>query len=196
MSARDSVYRRVDTFELDADPRELARRLGCPEDDLPEGIAQAWEEVASVARCAYISRTAPVLREGDKLLLLGRDIGIRSAEKWLKGAGRVRLLALTLGFGVERLLKNPSLGLSRRFLLDACASAMAESLAELAEREFFGSSPHGKRFSPGYGGMPVELSRDIVAYLSAQNNLGISFTEAHAMLPTKSITAIIPIWED
>ena len=46
------------------------------------------------------------------------------------------------------------------------------------------------RRSPGYGELPLELSREILTKLDATRRLGVSLTESLLLVPTKSVTAL------
>ena len=49
------------------------------------------------------------------------------------------------------------------------------------------------RRSPGYGDLPVELSRTIIAELDATRRIGVSITDSNLLVPSKSVTAICEI---
>lgn len=77
---------------------------------------------------------------------------------------------------------------------------LAEQTAELAEiamrRELSSDWPDHymtSRFSPGYGDYPVSCQKQILAYLDAQQKLGIRLTEGCMMVPCKSVTALLGI---
>ena len=46
------------------------------------------------------------------------------------------------------------------------------------------------RRSPGYGDLPLELSRTVLDALDATKRLGVSLTDANLLVPSKSVTAI------
>ncbi len=73
-------------------------------------------------------------------------------------------------------------------------SLMDELEAEArAEVEASGEEKLLPRRSPGYGEMPLELSREILAVLDATNRVGVALTESLLLVPTKSVTAICEI---
>ena len=80
---------------------------------------------------------------------------------------------------------------AERFVVDGYASALVESLCDFAENEIFGDAPRCKRFSPGYGDLPLDIQGELLSALSAENLLGITLTEKKMMIPAKSVTAII-----
>jgi len=49
------------------------------------------------------------------------------------------------------------------------------------------------RRSPGYGEMPLELSREILRRLDATKAIGVFLTESNLLVPSKSVTAICKI---
>ena len=49
------------------------------------------------------------------------------------------------------------------------------------------------RNSPGYGDLPLELSRTILEELDAPRKIGVSITESNLLVPSKSVTAICEI---
>ena len=49
------------------------------------------------------------------------------------------------------------------------------------------------RKSPGYGNLPIELSRTILNELDAMRKIGVSITDSNLLVPSKSVTAICEI---
>ena len=49
------------------------------------------------------------------------------------------------------------------------------------------------RRSPGYGDLPLELSRKIINCLDATKKIGVSITDSDLLVPSKSVTAICEI---
>ena len=49
------------------------------------------------------------------------------------------------------------------------------------------------RRSPGYGEMPLSLSREIVDRLEATRRIGVAVTDSCLLVPSKSVTAICEI---
>lgn len=52
------------------------------------------------------------------------------------------------------------------------------------------------RRSPGYGDLPLALSREIVDRLDAARRIGVSVTSADLLSPSKSVTAICEVQDD
>ena len=49
------------------------------------------------------------------------------------------------------------------------------------------------RRSPGYGDLPLSLSRTIISELDATRKIGVSITDSDLLVPSKSVTAICEI---
>ena len=49
------------------------------------------------------------------------------------------------------------------------------------------------RRSPGYGDLPLELSRTILDALDATKRIGVSITDSNLLVPSKSVTALCEI---
>ena len=184
---------------LKVDLPELYARLstrGELREELREELRRAYRALCSVASPSFIGGEEELEYRDGVPTLLGAPLDFNGAEKWLKGAKRVKLLTLSLGFGADRLICSPASGVYSAFVADALASTLTEALADYAQDKLCEGERVGKRFSPGYGGVSLSLSRLIVAALGADRRLGISFTEGGLMLPMKTVTAIIPVLED
>ena len=68
---------------------------------------------------------------------------------------------------------------------------------ELEERLRLEVEVEGKKLkprrSPGYGDLPLELSRRILDELDATKKIGVSITDSNLLVPSKSVTAICEI---
>ena len=95
--------------------------------------------------------------------------------------------------------------LSQQIGLAAVEKVMDE-LEERAREEVEGNREQGRgnreqgtgnrlkpRRSPGYGDLPLALSRTILAELDAPRKIGVSITDSNLLVPSKSVTAICEI---
>ena len=90
--------------------------------------------------------------------------------------------------------------LSQQIGLDAVEKMMDE-LEKKAREEVEGEGKReegrGKRLmprrSPGYGDLPLSLSRTILEELDAPRKIGVSITDSNLLVPSKSVTAICEI---
>ena len=90
--------------------------------------------------------------------------------------------------------------LSQQIGLEAVEKVM-DDLEEEARKEIEteGKREEGRgkrlkpRRSPGYGDLPIELSREIINCLDATKKIGVSITDSNLLVPSKSVTAICEI---
>ena len=88
--------------------------------------------------------------------------------------------------------------LSQQIGLAAVEKVMDE-LEERAREVVEGNREEGTgnrlkpRRSPGYGDLPLALSRTILAELDAPRKIGVSITDSNLLVPSKSVTAICEI---
>jgi len=140
--------------------------------------------------------------EARRVAELGRLAPMRPRGRWVRGVfdGQdVVFLCGTLGAEFDawqRRLAATSAAdalLSQQIGLDAVERVMdeveAEARAALA-REGLRLLP---RRSPGYGDLPLDLSREILARLDAGRRLGVFLTETNLLVPSKSVTAVCDV---
>ncbi|WP_093988178.1 vitamin B12 dependent-methionine synthase activation domain-containing protein [Massiliimalia timonensis] len=131
---------------------------------------------------------------GTPVFLSGQDI-----RRHLENCEEIYLLCVTVGLEIEReirtaMLLSPDEGV----ILDSCATTAVEALADLAEREIAAQcKTEGKnitwRFSAGYGDLPLETQKEIIAAMDTHRKIGLSLTDSLLMTPSKSVTAIIGV---
>ena len=134
------------------------------------------------------------LLSGTRFCPQGNDV-----RAMLAPCGEVVLMAATLGAGSERLLLRAQARSSgEAVLMDAVLSAAIEAVCDEAERALRADlAAKGKyltdRFSPGYGDMPLEQTREICAVLDTGRTIGLTVSHSGIMIPRKSVTAILGI---
>ena len=76
-------------------------------------------------------------------------------------------------------------------------AAVERVMDELEERLRLEVELEGRRLkprrSPGYGDLPLSLSRRILEELDAPRKIGVSITDSDLLVPSKSVTAICEI---
>ena len=76
-------------------------------------------------------------------------------------------------------------------------AAVEKVMDELEERSRKEVEVEGRtlkpRRSPGYGDLPLSLSRTIISELDAARQIGVSITDSDLLVPSKSVTAICEI---
>lgn len=174
----ERIERTVRDLERDISPRGIWRAF--PVD------AHALDEAGNP--CIRLAGTTVELR--------GRDI-----FRHLKDATCCALLACTLGMESERRLHALS-GQSPldATVLDAAASAYIEAAVDEVDHAVERAAgeaglSRNERFSCGYGDCPIEVQDAIVAALDATRRIGLTVTPTHLLLPSKSVTAMIGLFE-
>ena len=192
---------RVDIKNLTPDPAERRARLGTPSDSpLPEEF-----ELDNLLRESlsplYLVERVRVITSGDEITVGKISCVSGALSRVLEGAEYAYILVATLGFGVDRRIARATAeSTSGGFITDALADCYIESLADYVSREIIApelssGEELGRRFSPGYADLALDLNKDIIDVTGASARLGIRFTESGLMTPKKSITAIIPIYK-
>lgn len=126
-------------------------------------------------------------------------VSSRSLIKALEGCNYAVVFCATVGVGIDRLIaKYDSISPAKAVLMQALGSERVEALCEAfclgieSEAEKNGCKCT-KRFSPGYGDLPLDIQREIFLSLECTKKIGVTLGDNLFMTPTKSVTAIIGI---
>lgn len=133
----------------------------------------------------------------DTVFLRKFNISFKSKNiiKILNGKSLIYIMACTLGEELGRHVSESD-NVSDAFILDAIGSETVEVLANNVNRiirqdaEMHGLPSLSMRFSPGYGDLNLNLQKDLLSIVNAQE-IGITLTQTGLMYPQKSITALI-----
>ena len=119
----------------------------------------------------------------------------KSLIKTFKGCDRIVLFCATIGSGIDRLIaKSALVSPARAVVLQALGSERVEALCDEFCRYIAESVGEcTRRFSPGYGDLPLEIQRDIFATLNPTRRIGVDLGDNLFMQPSKTVTAIIGI---
>lgn len=125
--------------------------------------------------------------------IIGKDLA-----DTCRGCDRAVLMAVTLGSQVDMLIRRSQKeDMSEAVILDACASAEADRIADMTEKEIMASIYDYEfltmRFSPGYGDVSPMESAKIITALSADKKIGLKLTRTGMLIPLKSVTAVMGI---
>ena len=185
----------VPAQDLSVDRAEFARRMGMPEPAIdPELEEDVRRLLLPMLAPAAVWDEADVVRLSEDTLDCGfGPVTSRSLSRYLRGCGRVLLLACTIGPGPDLLMPRLASSPARRFAADALGSAAAESLAEEVSRRLAKEYDCLPRFSPGYGDLPLSVQPAFLDRLNAGRLLGIRLTAGFLMIPSKSVTAVVGI---
>lgn len=203
----------TETYRVDSvDRSEVLRYLGYSGQALtPELDARIDAVVAScLAVCQPRGRVAVFdvasvgERDGEPCVTLeGTALELRghSMAEHLDGAVAVGVMAVTVGMGVEAQLRRLSLtDQVAHVIFDAAATTAVERAADAAEASLMARAAErglytNFRFSPGYGDLPMETQPVLLGALDAQRQLGIMLSSTLLMTPTKSVTAVLGMFD-
>lgn len=190
--------------------REVLRYLGYRrKQPLTEEVSlmvdELMDEVQAVANPRYsylIFDCRPT--EDQAIEVVGTDLVLtgNSIYQHLHKAQKVALLAATLGIEVERQIRQYEItDLTKALILDACCTEYIETICDLAECDLEAHVREqgltlNRRFSPGYGDLPLTLQPDFLRVMEADRKLGINLSASLLMIPRKSVTAIIGLFAD
>ncbi len=141
--------------------------------------------------CRVVWAEYPVFMNGR-----GLDLGFARTEsadlaKNLRDCGKIILFAATVGIAPDRLsLKYSRISPVRALFLESIGNERIEALCDAFCSGFADTRP---RFSPGYGDLPLDLQKDIIAALDCPRKIGLTLNESLLMTPSKSVTAVMGI---
>ncbi len=161
-------------------------------------------EVQEVSNARYLYQAYDfTLDEANQAIhLTNTDLVLKSKQLYshLKYAKQIVLLAATLGIEVERQVRRYEISeMTKAFVLDSACVDYIEKICDLAEVDIDAQFPDcvlNRRFSPGYGDLSLEIQPQFLKTLGADRLLGLTLTENYLMIPRKSITAILGLFED
>ena len=137
-----------------------------------------------------------IVVKGTNLIFSGTDI-----YEHLHQARQCALIAATLGMESERELRRYSAQSPFDALVyGAACSALVEQVTDEAEAQVVGLAAQknfftGTRYSPGYGNFSLDIQPKFLTCLKAQQRMGLVATERNFLVPTKSVTAVIGLFE-
>ncbi len=189
-----NLFFNIETPEIKIDYSELAERLRVNREFDFDSLADVIKEVEQEIVCKMTALRAPVSFIGDLVDLGFVKASSKNLSKLLYGADEAFVFCVTLGMGVDRLiLKYSKIAGSRCFFVDAVASAYAEAAADISQDILNAYGKTMRRFSPGYGDLPLDIQSDILSALNAEKLMGVTLTQGLLMKPSKTITAIVGI---
>ena len=183
------------------DKREVLRYAGVRE-STPEMEKMLDECIAlSEDKLGYnvCYRIFEIKKDGDTLDLGFASVKSKSLMINLEGCDRIALFCATVGSAMDRLIAKYSVvSPSRAVMLQALGSERVEALCDtfcqyLGESFSFDEGDIKRRFSPGYGDLPLSLQRDVFAAIDCTAKIGVTLNSDMFMLPSKSVTAIVGI---
>lgn len=157
-------------------------------------------ELSEILRYMRMGAAAPSpeLRARIKTLLDEAPFQPRTA--WMREGDRVWMCG-TLGTAFDAWHRRVSiLSATDTLIAQAIGTDGIEKVMDAIEDEVKPTLRAGERLlprrSPGYGTIPLEMSRDILTKLNATTCLGVTLTSSNLLIPSKSVTAFADIIRD
>lgn len=124
-----------------------------------------------------------------------------SVNQFLGDVQKVIICATTLGYQVDQRIRLAGItNMSTAILLDTAAMVIIEAqldqwMTSLNETEVLKGTYLSQRYSPGYGDMPLSVQHAILGALDTAKSIGLTITASEILLPKKSVTAVIGIYD-
>lgn len=188
--------------EIGCSKKMAYRFMGCGADAENEELDSLYLECeALIKKEAFFKavwRKSSVELVGDDTVCF--DFGeIKSAAlcKNLEGCRSAYVFAATAGIGIDRmLLRYQSVDSVKAMVINAIGSSAVECWCDKVNEKIADGKKTKPRFSPGYGGVELCHQREVLDFLQAQKNIGITLTDSFFMTPVKSVTAFIGVVEE
>lgn len=189
------------------DRAEALRYIGYAGQQIDDQLAMRFDRIIAdcerIAHPSYAFRILPLTRTDEGMRLVGSTLTLPGNDiaRHLEKASACGVLVCTLGLPYERELQQ----LGHRNELDAllfgtAGSSLVESVADICESAIVAEAATAglrtnTRFSPGYGDLPLTLQPRILDVLDAPRRLGVVANDSNLLIPTKSTTAFIGLFD-
>lgn len=178
-------------------PEIVRYALGAKIDPIPQDFLQqaqsAADELLRVCQPQYHYLVHPVQPLLDSFLS-GKDI-----RRHLNGCTDCVLLCATLGAQVDTLIRRTQFhDMAKALWLDAAASTAIEEVCDGVQQSISDTLQKQltTRFSCGYGDLPLNAQAHFLSILDAHRKIGLTLSVSGMLMPIKSVTAVIGIFDD
>lgn len=186
---------------IEPEYREIYRYLGykgiSPDEETDRRIQKCVADLNRVITPKHVYQSFPLEIENGTVRFAGLEVNSSDLIRNLKDSTRITMLAVTIGHGVDKLIRRAEISdMLDAAIFQAAGAAMVESyidtineqIRQEAKAEGYFLRP---RFSPGYGDLPLSMQTDFERFLNMSRNCGIALTDTYLMIPSKSVTALI-----
>lgn len=178
--------------EIRLDDGELKRRLGGDFASAVSKYSDTVKALSNAARVRYSIGEASLLVSGDTSTVGDVEIPSAALARHLSGCTECAVVALTLGIDADRFIRRcEAMGKTLGFVADAVSSTLADSACTEIVGAHFRGARHTSPFAVGYADTDVKYLPPLLKIADMGGTLGISFTDSHLMIPTKSIVVIV-----
>lgn len=185
--------------EICVDKNEAYRYMGLGRDYTdPE-----FEKIYSGCLCEYrknvlykaaYRESSLSFGEGNELIFDFCSFKSSDLKKNLEGCKSVIVFAATTGINIDRLLmKYGAVSDLKLMTADCIASSGIECFCDRLNDLISENRETKPRFSLGYGDTELKYQRNLLEFLDAGKNLGITLNDSMMMTPKKSVTAFIGV---
>ncbi len=114
----------------------------------------------------------------------------------LRGCEGAFVFVATTNMALDRLInKYSKIQMAKSVVIDAIGSSAIECFCDILCEHV--QNENGvclrPRYSPGYGDLSILCQSDVLKVCDSARKIGVTLTDRHMMLPTKSVSAIVGI---
>lgn len=176
------------------------QKIGAELDHL---INSCIQETKTLAKPLFAYKIFDIISSSELIELEECSLSLKSRDiqRHLGNSKACVILAATLGAAVENRIRYLSkIDLTHALILDACAAEAVEGLCNEVEKEIRSQTQCKllsltNRYSPGYGDFPLSVQPQIINALKADKAIGLTCTDDFILLPRKSVTAIMGLYD-
>ena len=164
-------------------------------------VENCFKEAESLINPKGVYLIRKIAEKNDSVKLQNTEIILKgkSMKKLLKDSYAVIFMAVTIGPGIDEIIKAETEAghVEKALIFDVIGSEAVEAVANSLNSLLDTQARHVRsfltmRFSPGYGDLSLEFQRIIYEELKL-NELGIKINEKNLLYPQKTITAVIGV---
>jgi len=157
---------------------------------------KAFARPKSIYKIFDIEVKENIILKGTTLSLEGKDI-----YNHLNSAKKCAVMAVTLGSDIDmqiRILQGRNI--TKSLILNAAANAYVEEICDEVEEKIRKEAKDmglsiNYRYSPGYGDFDISHQKKTLDILNAGRLIGLYTNESNILIPGKSVTAFIGLFE-
>ena len=161
-------------------------------------LSECKRELLPHLKGLVVYRLVEFSTDGEICDIGGIRVKSQSLAKSFMGAKRAVVFVATVGLEVDRLVhRYERVAIAKAHMINSLAVERVEALCDefclYLKNEISNAFSLTKRFSAGYGDLPLDTQRDVFSLLTPERLIGVSLNDSLMMSPTKSVSAIIGI---
>jgi hypothetical protein len=160
-------------------------------------IRECEDLLNQVVQPRYLYQCFPITMQNDGIAVdtTGLLLKGESIQAHLKDCAKAIILCATLSASLDKAIRQMQItDMAKALLLDCCATVAIEQICDQLESQLqlkYQNFYFTKRFSPGYGDLPISNQKNLLTLLDAPKKIGLFATSNSILTPKKSVTAII-----